>query len=437
VLTAVVAIIALALLLEITGTDQRSTPANVAAASLSRADVAQIAKRVERIRHLRFVHPVRPLFVSHAEAAQMIAAEARGDYPVSAQRSDEEALKLLGLMRPPESLTKASTAVDREQILGFYDDRRRRLVVVREAHASRALLEITLAHELTHALEDQRFGFHTRRGVTDDVALSVSALAEGSATEVMIEYARRYFRAGDALSVLAATSQPTTKLPEYVEKSLLFPYEAGLAFVEFFRGESGSWRPLDAIVRLRPPRSVEQVLHPDKYASGERPVPMRIPDLASTLGPGWSRTGTSTVGEFDLRMIFEIVGGSPDEAAAAGWGGGQFALWRQGGFGGESCAAPCIARDVGVMRLAWDTRSDRRVAEDALGKAFEKGLRAKRSSLGGGVGLWSSRGGAIALAGEGKQTAVVLAPNAQLAARVLDRLRNTGAVLPVRGRELR
>ena len=43
-------------------------------------------------------------------------------------------------------------------MLGFYDERTKRLVVVRDRRASRPLLEITLAHELVHALEDQRFG---------------------------------------------------------------------------------------------------------------------------------------------------------------------------------------------------------------------------------------------------------------------------------------
>jgi hypothetical protein len=231
---AVAGVIGVALVLQWTGSDDRSK--SPAAATLSEAQIVRIADRVERIRHLRFAHPVRPLFVSHAEAARMVADEARGEYSAARRRSDEEALKLLGLLRPSESLAKALAAVDREQVLGFYDDRRKRLVVVRDEGASRALLEITLAHELTHALEDQRFGLHTRKGLTDDAALGASALAEGTATEVMVEYARRYFRAGDALSVLASTSKPATRLPAFVEKSLLFPYVAGLDFVRVFRG---------------------------------------------------------------------------------------------------------------------------------------------------------------------------------------------------------
>jgi hypothetical protein len=288
------------------------------------------------------------------------------------------------------------------------------------------LLEITLAHELVHALEDQRFGLRERGEGADDASLAASALAEGTATDVMLEYARRYFGAGDALALLGTASRTSTKLPAYVEMSLLFPYEAGLRFVEALRGGSGSWRAIDAVLRGRRPRSAEQILHPDKYLGDERPVSVTLPDVGHALGTGWRRAGVSSVGEFDLRALFEVVGGGPDEAAAAGWGGGRFALWRKGGFGGRSCAPPCIARDVGAMRIAWDSETDRAVAGEALSRSFEKGLGARRLSGAASVELWSSRGGVIGLASGGTETDIVLAPDPSLAASALERLTAEG-----------
>jgi hypothetical protein len=391
-------------------------------ASLSAAQVAVIAKRVESIRQLRFAHLVKPVFLARKEVVRIFSEALEREYPPREQRSDEESLKLLGLMRPSERLGKALAAVGSEQVLGFYDDERKRLVVVRDPTAARPLLEITLAHELVHALEDQRFGFHVRKRASDDSALAESALAEGSATEVMIEYARRYFGAVDALGALASTSGATTKLPPYVEKSLLFPYEAGLRFVEAIRGESGSWRALDGVLRHRRPSSAEQILHPAKYAADERPVRVGLRDLGPSLGRGWQRVGISSVGEFDLRALFEIVGGAPDDAAAAGWGGGRFALWRKDGFRAPACSAPCTGRDVGAMRLAWDSDSDRSVADEAMATALVKGLRAKRIGGAAGITFWSSRGGAIALAGAGRRTSLVFAPEIGLVARLLARL---------------
>ena len=414
--------IAIALILQ--AGDSASSPAARPTTSLSKAQIARIARRVERIRHLHFVRPVEPRFLDRSRAAALLNAATRRS--PARLRSDEEALFLLGLMKPGESLAKALTAVGKEQILGFYDDRSKRLVVVRDQTAGRPLLEITLAHELVHALEDQRFGLRKPGGETDDASLAESALAEGTATEVMLEYARRYFGAGDALSLLASTSRTSTKLPAYVEQSLLFPYEAGLAFVEALRGGRGGWRGVDAVLRGRRPSSVEQILHPDKYVIDERPARVTVPDLGRALGPGWQPVGISSVGEFDLRAIFDIVGGSPDEAAAAGWGGGRFVLWRRGGFTGASCAAPCIARDVGAMRLEWDTKTDQAVGSAALSRAIVKGLRGRRLGVAPGVRLWSSRGGVIGLAGGGRETDLVFAPSASRAAAVLAKLTADG-----------
>jgi hypothetical protein len=419
VIAAVLAVIAVSLVLDgqepyHQPPDQRPPPA--APASLSAADVARIASRVERIRQLRFEHPVRPLFVGREEGIRLEQAGNGRNHTPDTQAGDEEALKLLGLLRPQDSLGRSLTAIEREQVLGFYDDRRKRLVVVRDRTASRPLLEITLAHELTHALEDQRFGLRSR-GTNDDAALARSALAEGSATVVMAEYAVRYFGIADALALFDAAAAGDTKLPKYVEDALLFPYEQGAEFVQAFRADAGSWKALDNVIRFRRPATAEQVIHPDKYAIDERAVPIPMPDLGLALGPSWRRLTVSSVGEVDLREIFKILGGAPDPGAAAGWGGGRFELWGRGDPGG--CRAPCVSRDVGAMLLAWDSARDRRAGEKALSKAFEKGLRARKAGRRPVARLWSSRGGTIALGGSGRRSAIVLAPDPGTAARVL------------------
>ncbi len=382
-------------------------------ASLTAAEVDRIARRVERIRSLRFHRPVKPLFVGRERAIRLQESGNEKDYPTSRRRADEEALKLLGLLRPNDSLAKALSVIGREQVLGFYDSRRKRLVVVRDAEASRPLLEITLAHELVHALEDQRFGLRQGRNPNDDAATAQTALAEGTATVVMAEYAVRYFGIGDALALFSSAGGAETKLPKYVEDTLLFPYLRGSEFVETFRGDSGDWKALDNVIRFRRPATQEQVIHPAKYAVDERPVALGIPDLGLILGGGWRRLARSSVGEHDLRELFAIVGRSPDDRAAEGWGGGRFELWRRGAAG--DCAAPCVTRDVGALLLAWDTTSDRRAGERALAAALPTGLDGRRT----GAGVWSSRGGAIAMAGAGKRTAIVLAPDARIARRVL------------------
>ena len=414
-IAAVVALIALSIVLDRQGPDRPKQPAGSGPA-LTPADVARIARRVERLRALRFERPVKPLFKSRAEAARLQLAEAAKDYSPAKRRADEESLKLLGLLRPRDSIPGALSAVAREEVLGFYDPRSERLVVVRDRTASRSLLEITLAHELVHALEDQRFGLHESDDPGDDEALARSALAEGTATTVMAEYALRYFGIDDALALFNSVDSGA-KLPTYIEDALLFPYEQGIDFVATFRAGSRSWKALDNVIRLRPPESAEQVLHPRKYAVGELPAAIGTPDLATAAGSGWQRLGASSVGEFDLRELFKILEGSPRPRAAAGWDGGRFELWQRGDA--QDCTAPCVSRDAGFMSLAWDTVADRAAAERELASAFEKGLGARFAGRRAGARLWSSRGGIVALRGARRQTKIVFAPDGETAGRLL------------------
>ena len=385
-------------------------------ARFSEADVARVAKRVERMRGLRFERPVRPRFLGREEALEFVQEVSRKDYPERRRRIDDEGLKLLGLLRPSTDLGAAIESVDEEQLLGFYDDRSRRLVVIREPGATRPLLEITLAHELVHALEDQRFGLDGDEGLPDDSVLAEAALAEGTATALMVDYADRYLSVGDVLDL--ANVPDSGKLPQFLERLLLFPYIEGAKFIGEFRGESGEWGPIDSIYRFRRPLSSEQILHPRRYALGERPERVRVPSLAGVLGNDWQRLRATTLGEYDLRLLFDLVGGTRPAGAAEGWAGGRYELWRRGPLD-ESCRAPCIERDVALIRVRWDTPGERAEAEREFVKVWEKGLDGRRLGGRAKAWVWSSRGGAIMMRGSGRETTAVLAPDVRTAARAL------------------
>jgi hypothetical protein len=377
--------------------------------------VAPIERRVERLRGLRFRKPLKIVFAAPRRAQALLRAASESEYGRREQLIDEESLKLLGLLDPSARLDRYLRAIEREQVLGFYDERSERLVVV-TGKANRSVQEITLAHELVHALEDQHYGVRRKAGLSGDRALAESALFEGTATALMTDYATRYMDLGDALEVLGGTGTDT-KLPPFLEDLLLFPYLEGERFVDAFRLRD-SWRAVNNVMAFRRPRSTEQVIHPAKYAVGERPVAVEAPvAVRPILGAGWRRLRATEIGELDLEVLFEHVGEVKNEEAAAGWGGGRFELWRK--TGKRSCAAPCVSRDAGVISLAWDTRADRVDGEAAFRRVFERGLKGKRLAASAGVGLWSSRGGAIGMRGGGTRTTVTLAPSASLVAPIL------------------
>src|SRR3954452_5827239 len=172
-------------------------PRRAAAPAAPAASVATIARRVERIRGLRFRRLPRAVEVSSAQARREGLEHLDRSYPAARRRADEEVLKLLGLLAPSVDLRRVSASVFGDAVAGYYDPRSKRLRIVRGAPTSnRVLEEITLAHELTHALEDQRFGLALDGSSgSDDAALARLALVEGSATAVMYTYAQRHFSA--------------------------------------------------------------------------------------------------------------------------------------------------------------------------------------------------------------------------------------------------
>jgi hypothetical protein len=387
-------------------------PAPAPAARLASQDVDRIARRVERLRGLRFTEPIRPLFLDRDEAVELLERVGRREYPVRDQLIDEETGKLLGLLEPEDSLSQVLERVDQEQVLGFYDDRSKRLAVIRDAGVGRPLLELTLAHELVHALEDQRFGLDVGEGVRDDEVIAEASLAEGTATAVMADYAAEHLGLAEVLSIADVAEE--AGLPQWIERQLLFPYLAGEEFVSVLRGASGDWDAVDSVYRFRRPRTSEQVIHPRKFAAGEGAAPVAVPDLRRE---GWKRLRRSSVGEFDVQMLLALNGAKRPAEAAAGWGGGRFELWRRAPAG--DCPAPCVKADLAWIRVRWDTTADRLEGEAALRTAFQKGLRARPGRSVGDVSMWSSRGGAIGLRGSGSETTVVLAPEAAQAAEVL------------------
>ena len=359
------------------------------------APVSTIASRVEKIRELRFETRPRPAEVSPAQAKRDGLEDLDRSYPASERRVDEEVLKLLGLLEPSVDLRKVSATVFGEGVAGYYDPRTKRLRIVQGAQTTnRFLEEITLAHELTHALEDQRFGLDLEdTSGSDDAALARLALVEGSATAVMLTYGERHFSADQSIAGLfASLGQDTGDLPPFIEAQLVFPYLGGQAFVQrLFATGNNSWKVLNAADRFRPPASSEQVLHPDKYLAVEQPLKVRL-EVGRGLGEGgWRRTAAGTWGEW---ATGELLG---DPASAEGWGGDRYELWQQPT---GTCQAPCRQRDALVMRWRWDTRADAREFETALRE-------------------WLPREpGPSAVVAAGRDVTLALAPVAELARRL-------------------
>jgi hypothetical protein len=335
----------------------------------SAAPVPVIAERVETLRDLRFEQIPRPVTVAAEQARREGLEDLDRNYPPERLRADEDILKLLGLIDADADLRELVGSLFGEGVAGYYDPRDGRLRVVDgAATGNRVLEEIVLAHELTHALEDQRFGLEESQ-TTDDRSLARAALHEGTATALMVAYAQQHFSAEEALGgLLGSAFADTGDLPPFLEAQVVFPYTGGERFVShLLRRAGGRWDLVDTAYELRPPASTEQVLHPAAYFRADEPQPVYL-RVRGVLGAGWRRAVAGTWGEF---MTRELLGSA---RAAGGWGGDRYELWRSD------------AGDALVMRWRWDTARD--VAE------FEAQARAMLGDL----GVVMRRGGQVTLA---------------------------------------
>lgn len=309
-------------------------PADPLARRLS-ALADELAERMAAVRGLPVRRPVARGVMSRAAVVERLRQRTRAEYPPGELDLEGEMLKRLGLI--PDALDYERTMFDllEEQVLGFYDPDEHRLYIAdwvpEEVQTS------TMAHEVTHALQDQhfdigRFTHHVRgRG---DAQTAAMAVVEGDATAAMFDFAlapagRTVLDlpdvTGSVASQMSGGDQPRlAAAPRALRETLLFPYLAGLRLcVERMR--AGGHPAIDALLR-EPPASTEQALHPDKLASREPPVPVAAA-VPAPLAAGFELAYHDALGEFGTRLVVaEAVGDARADAAARGWGGDQAVL---------------------------------------------------------------------------------------------------------------
>jgi hypothetical protein len=376
--------------------------------------IPRIAKRVEALRDLRF----RELPDSHVVSVRDLRDEADEEIQspkvVRRLREGEEVLKVLGLLAPDDNVTElAGSSAD--IVVGFFDPKENELALVRSAEPrSPVEVGITLAHELTHALEEQRLGIEKgdeEDPISDDRRSAQAALIEGSATAVGFEYADRYLTDEQGLTEFLGEAllggSDSSELPGFVQVEASFTYGEGKLFVEHLYQLAQGWKLVNLALASRPPASTEQVFHPRKYLLDERPVLVEV-EAKSVLGTGWERVTSSTLGELDsLQLLVGAPLASDPARAAEGWGGGRYELWRRGSLTDSDCAAPCRSRDALILSWRWDTLVDAREFARGIRAYVEDGLGATKA----GDSRWRFKGSSIAYAEQGRATALVFAPD--------------------------
>ena len=323
-------------------------------------EIAEVEDQVEQVRGLTYVHPVAVTAVDDDEMRRRVESSFDESYPAEAYDRRTSAWRTIGVIPADADLREALRSFLGGQVVGFYDTDTGELVY--EGSDDLGVTErLVLAHELTHALDDQRFDLsrldRLGRRCHDEASEAALGVVEGNAQFVSAQTIAR-FSSGDLGDVLGALLQglgdqpDLAGVPPFVQALETWPYTAGLGFVTRLELGGGT-AAVDAALR-HPPTTTEQVIHPERYPD-DLPSPVDVPDLSGALGEGWGDLDAMEVGEewLDAMLRLRLDGSSADESSA-GWDGGVYRAWSDG-------------TEVAVaMDTAWDSEEDARAFAHAM-----------------------------------------------------------------------
>ena len=364
-------------------------PATTAAPDMAQV-VKEVAKQVEALRGWTFKQPVEKRSCTPQEALAYVKREIQEQAPPERIGKIQAFLRTVGLLPPDCDLKKTLLDLLEEQVGGYYDTKTKALYLVERGEKMPDLVvRILIAHELTHALDDQHVGLDafmkSLLGQSEDLDLVATSVTEGSATSLMTQYMMRAQLSGrfdmGGLQAYAMKEAERGKVfataPRYFS-TMLATYLCGMTFLtrgNLLAAALGDNRTVGTNLMAAakdPPKSTEQILHPEKYwdpATRDDPVVVADAAAAGMLQkPGRWVVHTNTVGEMlcailtapqgsQMNLLMMQMADSWTNAAAKGWGGDRFYLLASGAS--AEAAGATLADLRAVWFTLWDTETDR------------------------------------------------------------------------------
>jgi hypothetical protein len=273
------------------------------------------------------------------------------DEDVKRLRRSELVLKKFGLLPREFDMEKLLVDLLREEVAGYYDPKTKTVNLLDWVPLEEQ--EPVLAHELTHALQDQAIGLDKwmKRGEkdlgeikkdptpedieNDEIDDAREAVVEGQAQAMMFQYAlaptgRSIADSPDLVEGMEAetlTGTPSTKVfndaPIFMKESLTFPYSYGMEFVVKLMEKGGKEKAFAGVL-ANPPHTTRQIMQPETYLSGEKIEPMSVPEFKRDF-KNYVKFDIGAMGEFDVAVLIEqYVGKEVSKRMYPEWRGGYY-----------------------------------------------------------------------------------------------------------------
>jgi hypothetical protein len=273
------------------------------------------------------------------------------DEDVKRLQRSELVLKKFGLLPHDFDLEKLMVSLLREQIAGYYDPKTKTVNLLDWVPVDQQ--EPVMAHELTHALQDQAINLNRwmkkgdkdlgeiRKDPTpedienDEIDDSREAVVEGQAEAMMLEYelaplGKSITDSPELVETMEAQMSDGTDdsrvfkdAPIFLRESLTFPYSYGLNFIVKLMQKGGKQQAFAGVL-ANPPHSTRQIMQPETYLSGEKIEPMPVAAFKRDF-KDYSKFDVGAMGEFDVAVLIEQYAGKKlADQFAPEWRGGYY-----------------------------------------------------------------------------------------------------------------
>lgn len=231
-----------------------------------------------------------------------------------------EMWRSLGFIDPAVNLADALATSYEVGVVGVYFTDTKELYV--QGTELNLYAELVIVHELAHAHDDQWLNLDRPEfeEVDDEVGYGFSAVVEGNASRVEAAW-RAGLSAGQQeelgaleLGLLSPEDiEVYLSLPRLLLLFQISPYQDGEVFIEAVAARGGEDAVNEAFAN--PPRTSEQVLHPELYAAGHQLIEVAPPPAEGDI------IDEGLVGELAFDLWFS-------DQAGDGWGGDYYVSWR-------------------------------------------------------------------------------------------------------------
>ncbi len=345
---------------------------------------------------------VKRRLTSRAAVESYLEEKFNEDEGAKRLQRDEIVLRKFGLLDRDFELKPFLLALLKEQIEAYYDSKTKTVNLLDWVDPEEQ--KPVMAHELTHALQDQHADLekwddqtpddvsHDAAGDRDHLArdemdTARDAVAEGQATAVMFDYilkplGKSLIKDPEVLDVVRSQMNSTedspvmARAPLLLSESMLFPYREGLSFEQDIWMDQGQTAAFAGALD-RPPTSSWEIINPREYEKKHIPAIPLLPNIHPLVDPLYVPYDIGQIGELDVHIITELFGG--DNAAGdltPAWNGGLY--WAGQLRSATTPAEQASTKSIGLFYLSVWKNAD---SAQVFAKLYARNLERKYSSV--------------------------------------------------------